>query len=108
MKSIKGVEFKIVKPGSDQIKTLTYFDCDISNKGFERNPEFKQFLDSKRVSNTFVKSASYLMHYSTFSDIRNIVLNSSSFIIEDDTGIPFKYFDDNTWIQDFMGFMKNP
>jgi len=107
-KSIKGVEFKIVKPGSEQIKTLTYFDCDISNKGFERNPEFKKFLDSKRASNTFVKSASYLMHYSTFSDIRNIVLNSSGFIIEDDTGIPFKYFDENTWITRLHGVYEKP
>lgn len=107
-KSIRGVEFKIKKPGSEQIKTITYFDCDISNKGFERNPEFKTFLDAKRISNTFVKSASYLMHYTTFSEIRDIVLNSSSFIIEDDTGIPFKFFDDTVWTTRLHGVYENP
>lgn len=107
-KSIRGVEFKIKKKGGEQIKTLTYFDCDISNKGFERNPEFKKFLDTKRISNTFVKSASYLMHYSTFSEIRDVVLNSSSFIIEDDTGIPFKYFDDNVWTTRLHGVYEKP
>ena len=107
-KSIRGVEFKIKKPGSEQIKTITYFDCDISNKGFERNPEFKTFLDTKRISNTFVKSASYLMHYTTFSEIRDIVLNSSSFIIEDDTGIPFKFFNDTVWTTRLHGVYENP
>lgn len=107
-KSIKGVEFKIVKPESEQVKTLTYFDCDISNDGFERNPEFKKFLNSKRASNTFVKSASYLMHYSSFSEIRKIVLNSSSFIIEDDTGIPFKYFEDKNWTKRLHGVYEKP
>ena len=107
-KSIRGVEFKIKKPGSEQIKTITYFDCDISNKGFERNPEFKTFLDAKRISNTFVKSASYLMHYTTFSEIRDIVLNSSSFIIEDDTGIPFKFFNDTVWTTRLHGVYENP
>ena len=107
-KSIRGVEFKIKKPGSEQIKTITYLDCDISNKGFERNPEFKTFLDAKRISNTFVKSASYLMHYTTFSEIRDIVLNSSSFIIEDDTGIPFKFFNDTVWTTRLHGVYENP
>ena len=107
-KSIRGVEIKIKKPGSEQIKTITYFDCDISNKGFERNPEFKTFLDTKRISNTFVKSASYLMHYTTFSEIRDIVLNSSSFIIEDDTGIPFKFFNDTVWTTRLHGVYENP
>ena len=39
-KSIK-VEFKIKKKGGEQIKTLTYFDCDISNKGFLKEIKFK-------------------------------------------------------------------
>ena len=48
------------------------------------------------------------MHYSTFSEIRDVVLNSSSFIIEDDTGIPFHYFDDNVWITRLHGVYEKP
>jgi hypothetical protein len=43
--------------------------------------------------NSFVKAASYLMHYKTFSEIRNVILDHSVVHIQDDTGIPFKYFD---------------
>ncbi len=105
---ISGVEFKIMLNGTNNVKTLTYFDCDISNDGFEKNPEFKIYLDNKRPSNTFIKSASYLLHYSTFSEIRDIIISSSNFIIEDDTGIPFKYFDLNNWDVSLYGVYVKP
>ena len=105
---ISGVEFKIILKGENNVKTLSYFDCDISNKGFENNPEFKKYLENKRSSNTFIKSASYLLHYSTFSDIRNIILKSSNFIIEDDTGIPFKHFDPIDWDINLYGVYVKP
>ena len=44
-----------------------------------------------RECNTFVKSASYLMHYRSFNMIREIVLEKSISLFQDDTGIPFKY-----------------
>ena len=47
--------------------------------------------------NTFIKSASYLMHYRSFTDIRNIILSKSLTIFQDDTGIPYKYFSDSDW-----------
>ena len=105
---IEGVKFIFRKVGSNKVKSMTYFNCDISNDGFIENPEFKKYLNSVRPVNSFIKSASYLMHYSTFSDIRKIVQQKSQSILEDDTGIPYKYFDDLEWDINLFGSYVMP
>lgn len=93
-KTIKGVRFLVEEINTRQRKTIDYFKCDLSNDGFVLHPEFKSFLEKQNQVNTFVKSASYLMHYVTFKQIREITMNVSSSILEDDTGIPYKYLKD--------------
>ncbi|MBB79345.1 MAG: hypothetical protein CL844_10135 [Crocinitomicaceae bacterium] len=107
-KKIKGIKFLFRKKGDEKLKSITYFNCDISNKGFNKNPEFKTYLNSIRTCNSFVKSASYLMHYSTFSDIRGITLEKSNSILEDDTGIPFKYLNNGGWDINLFGVYVMP
>ncbi len=46
---------------------------------------------------TYVKSASYLMHKSHFSAVRNLIIDKSNYVLEDDSGIPLKFFDAKTW-----------
>jgi len=90
--SINGVKFKFIKEGTNEIKKLTYLSCDISDKGFiKKNPELYKYLNTLRECNTFVKSASYLMHYKSFKMIRDIVLDKSITLFQDDTGIPYKF-----------------
>ncbi|PLX09295.1 MAG: hypothetical protein C0596_01735 [Marinilabiliales bacterium] len=74
------------------MKDVTYFYANISDEGFEANPVFYQYLQNLRTNNTFIKSASYLSHYETFSGIRNTVLDKADAVLEDDTGIPYRYF----------------
>ena len=99
-----GVRFYFRKNKGERVKTLTYFYCDISNDGFAKKPELEIFLNNIRPSNGFVKSASYLMHYNTFSIIREIVMDKTMALFQDDTGIPFKYFDKDT--HEFVLFGK--
>tara|TARA_Y100000385_G_C13089072_1_gene637839 strand:- start:234 stop:1436 length:1203 start_codon:yes stop_codon:yes gene_type:complete len=105
---IEGVKFLFRKKGSEKVKSMTYFSCDISNNGFEKNPEFKQYLSSIRPCNSFVKSASYLMHYKTFNEIKDLTLQKSKSILEDDTGIPYKYFDALQWDINLYGVYVMP
>jgi hypothetical protein len=56
----------------------------------------------------YAKSASYLMNYGTFSAIRNICLAKSKSILQDDTGIGFKYFDKNQWKLKLYGHYVTP
>ena len=105
---LDGVRFHFVKKGEKDIKRLTYFSCDISDDGFEEdNPELLIYLNNMRECNTFVKSASYLMHYRSFKNIRNVVLDKSLSIFQDDTGIPYKHVDNDDWnIRCFGSYVK--
>jgi len=86
------IKFKVLKKGDNKLKDVTYFYADISDDGFKKNPAFLKYLHNLRNYNTFIKSASYLSHYETFSNIRNTILDKSYSVLEDDTGIPFRYF----------------
>ncbi len=48
------------------------------------------------------------MHYSSFSQIRNLVLDKSKFIIQDDTGIPIKYFNPEIFSIELFGVYEKP
>jgi hypothetical protein len=101
------IKFKVLKKGDNKLKNVTYFYADISNDGFVKNPVFLQYLKSLRSSNAFIKSASYLSHYETFSDIRDLVLIKANAVLEDDTGIPYRYFIEE-WNHYLYGVYEEP
>ncbi len=93
--SAKGV--KIIYAGSDgQDRTLYYFKTDLSNKGVATSG-FLQFCQGFGTGDSFVKSASYLLHNPGFSDVRDFLLKNSAAIVQDDTGIPIRYLSASDW-----------
>jgi hypothetical protein len=86
-------------------KRITYLSCDISDKGFESKPNNLTFLSNTIPynCNSFVKSASYLLHYDSFRLIRDFILDKSKFLVQDDTGIPFKHFEPGKWKAELFG-----
>lgn len=93
---------------SSKNKTLRYFRCDISDEGFTITPGFKTYLNGLTDINTYVKSASYLLHYGTFTTIRNIILANSKSVLQDDTGIPYKYYEKEKWNTYLYGVYVKP
>ncbi|MBI4724178.1 MAG: hypothetical protein HY765_04085 [Rhodomicrobium sp.] len=93
--SAKGV--KIVFAGSDGAEqTLYYFKTDLSNKGVA-DSGFLQFCQSFGAGNSFVKAASYLLHNSGFSSVRDFLMKNSVALLQDDTGIPVNYLSTAEW-----------
>ncbi|MCF8407997.1 MAG: hypothetical protein K9G36_03400 [Crocinitomicaceae bacterium] len=89
-------------------KTLTYYSCDISDTGIEKDKGLAGVLKNIPPSNCFVKSASYLMHYATFSTIRSTVLEKALYLVQDDTGIPYIYFDKVKFKIELHGAYEKP
>lgn len=87
-----GVKITFRNREDQKIKNLYYFSISISNQGIVERPEFEKFVAVRAPFNTFVKSASYLMHNSPFTKIKQLVLSNSQSIFQDDTGIPYKDF----------------
>lgn len=90
-----GVKLVFRHHGTGVVKTLYYFSVSISNGGLQERPEFTKFVTRHAPFNTFVKSASYLMHYTSFTQIKQLVLDNSESLFQDDTGIPYKDFRDH-------------
>jgi len=86
----RGVKIVFRNIETQEVKTLYYFSTDISNDGLKKRPEFVSFVSARKPYNTFVKSASYLMHHPDFTKIRDVLLSQSVSIFQDDTGILFK------------------
>lgn len=84
------------KDKAGQSKTLYYFSTDISNGGLKRSG-FLKFCDGFGRASSLIKSASYLPHSANFKVIRNYVLEKSDVLVQDDSGVPIRYFDKDQW-----------
>lgn len=90
-------------------KSLHYFSMNIANSGFSNSSPLGKFFNSlPNDMTTLVKSASYCMHEEKFSDIRDVVLAKSKYLIEDDSGIPFRFFDPAQWNTHCYGSYDEP
>lgn len=103
-----GVEITFVDKHGEN-KTMYYFSRNISNSGFKPGYSFYKFAEKLGPVTTYLKAASYLMHREEqFSNIRDFILHQSKYVIEDDSGIPVKYFDGNKWDLTFYGAYTEP
>lgn len=92
---LNGVRIDFRGQGGDQ--ALYYFSGDLSNSGIKANSAVIKFCAALGEGNSFLKSASYLPHMSEFSRVRDFLLDHSQVIVEDDSGIPVRYFDAAKW-----------
>ncbi len=106
---IPGVKLTFRHRESKEVKTLYYFSVSISNGGLKERPEFVKFISKRKPFNTFVKSASYLMHRSAFTTVRDLIIGNSQAIFQDDTGIPYRNFKNKLeWSGAFYGEYTKP
>jgi hypothetical protein len=99
-----GVKFTIRERETKKIKTVYYFSLSISNGGMKVRPGYLKFVKARAPFNTFVKSASYLMHLNDFSKIRELILGNTVTLFQDDTGVPYRFIKDKPeWHGTFFG-----
>ena len=102
---IQGVKFILRNLDTKRLKTVYYFSTDISNGGMEKRPGLTKFILARAPFNTFVKSASYCMHDGKqFSSIRSLVVDNTVTLFQDDTGVPYRFFEKKPeWHGTFFG-----
>ena len=106
----KGVEVTFSPAGQDSVlKKLYYFSADFTDAGLAQNPACKAYLQSLDTNvMTFLKSASYLLHNQLFGFVRNIILNKSKALLQDDSGIAYRFFDKTKWDIQPYGIYERP
>lgn len=88
---LDGIAIDFRASGSNRVQRVIYYSVDISDKGLTDYPEFLTYLRGLTPTTTLVKAASYLMHIREFSKIRGVLLDTSEFLLQDDTGIPYNF-----------------
>jgi|ERR1035437_5381522 hypothetical protein len=92
-----GVQIDFKNPDNDYLQTVYYFSCDLSNDGFNKDKGLKTYLNSLGAVKSYLKAASCLMFHDFFSQIRDVMITHTDLLLEDDSGIPYKYFDKKIW-----------
>jgi len=103
-----GIKIEFFAAGTNRLRSLYYFSCDLADEAFAKDKPFYLVADGLNFETTFVKSASYLLHYGTFNNIRDLILRKSRFVLEDDTGIPYRYFKPEEWDGQLYGEYIKP
>ncbi len=102
------MQYKFFKRGSKHEQTLIYVSADVEDKRVD--PNVMKYFDTSLKGHTvasYLKAASYLMHQSNFSRIKNCIVDNSQYIVQDDSGVPYKYLTDKFDIT-LYGVYKRP
>jgi hypothetical protein len=102
-----GVRITFMGPAG-RPQTLYYFTTDLADWAIKVNPNFGAFCEKQGQGVTLLKAASYLMHSDNFSKVRGYLLAHSKVILQDDSGIPYRFFPKDKWDVRFYGRYQGP
>ncbi len=105
MRSVR-IDFVGASGGAPQ--QLYYFAVDATDKQLEFYPGFVDWVAQHRPATALLKSASYLLHDNQFEKTRNMILATADFVIQDDTGIPYRLLGQSPWHVRLYGRYSKP
>ncbi len=97
----------VFSEGNGPKQVLYYFSTNLADGSFERSG-FSAFLTKLGPADSFIKSASYLLHRVHFASVRKFLLNNSATILQDDSGILLADFDPRKWRLQAFGRYAGP
>ena len=89
-------------------QTLYYFSTDLSDDGVKSAPGFLAFCEQQGRGVSLLKAASYLMHENGFLRVRQFLIERSDVIVQDDSGIPLRFFEPRMWLARYCGQYVGP
>jgi hypothetical protein len=100
------IQFTRAQAGSAQ--WLYYFSVDATDKALEFYPGFLDWVRQNRPTSVLLKSASYLLHDPQFEKAREAILATANYVIQDDTGLPYRYLNQPPWRVKLYGRYNKP
>ncbi len=103
---MKALRVTFLEAGSDRPQTVIYFRAQAENAGLKK--VVAAYLRQLAPATTMLKSASYLLHDEQFSSIRSVILESSAAILQDDSGMPYRFLNKPEWRLKLYGKYTKP
>jgi hypothetical protein len=104
----KGVEIDFRSDDDQTVHKLMYFSVNLSDKGLRENQAFLTFVGNLKGTATLLKATSYMTHHQEFSMIRERVMAKSIAVLQDDSGIPYRFFTAPPWTVQLFGAYDRP
>jgi hypothetical protein len=107
---VPGVEISFRKEGG-KTRRVRYYMLNVIDAALaSSSPNFVPYLKKEGPYATILKSASYLMHNDEvkFTKIRAAVMGSTNYLVQDDSGVPLRYFAPDRWKLAFHGYYDGP
>jgi len=105
---LPGATIRFVAAGSTRVQTLSYIRVQMQDAELAKQESMLSYLNSVGPFTTLLKSASYLMHDDRFSRVRSLIVARSRSVLQDDTGVPYRFFDRATWDLTLFGRYTPP
>jgi hypothetical protein len=103
-----GIEIQFRTNGDGTTHRLNYFSVNLANPRLSGNWGFLHYATGIEGAVTMLKATSYMPHHTEFSMIRDLVLNRSQAIFQDDSGIPYHCFAADQWNVQLYGDYTRP
>jgi len=94
---MRGVRIEFNQAKGGPVRQLYYFSVDATDKALEFYPKFLDWMAQHRPASVLLKSASYLLHDGQFEKTREMILANADYVIQDDTGIPYRLLSHSPW-----------
>ena len=104
----KGVQVDFVTDADGSAHKLYYFSTNLADNRLKANTGFLAFMAQLKDATTYFKATSYMTHKPEFSEIRDQVLAHSVAVLQDDSGIPYRYFGAEPWHVRLFGDYERP
>lgn len=106
--AVTGARIRFRAHGDGEPRTLVYLDMRLSDRVLDPSFAEGKFFRSLGPFDTLIKSAVYLLHRDGFVELCSYILEHSSTVIQDDSGMPFRLFDRDTWDARLFGSYTRP
>jgi hypothetical protein len=105
---LRAVRIEFASPNSAGTQQLYYVSLDASDKALEFYPDFLTWVGQYKPATVLLKSASYLLHDNQFAKTRAMLLDAANVVVQDDTGIPYRFISQNPWQVKLYGRYHRP
>ena len=105
---MRAVRIEFAAPNGPGTQQLYYVSLDATDKALEYYPDFLTWVAQYKPATVLLKSASYLLHDNQFAGTRAMLLDAADVVVQDDTGIPYRYISQNPWQVKLYGRYHKP
>lgn len=96
-KTVVGLMIEFLGKGKTKSQRIYYFGTDVRDAQMPKKMELSKFIKSFPNKISFVKSCQYTLHESQFKVMRNLILDDTEAVLQDDTGVRYEVLKEKGW-----------